>query len=896
MLGRISGIAFLFAWASYPATIRAQPAESGLSANLASDVIIPRGAIWRLFRGRGEPSGGSLEWARPEFDDRGWEAAQAGVGFSDGDDTTLLSDMAGAYSTVYLRRVFDVSDRFALSALALTIDYDDGFVAYLNGREVARSHAGPPGGTVPFDGVADASHEAGTPEVFHVLTAGLILSGANVLAVIGLNRDISSGDFSLHPALSSGAVLAEGCAGEFYVAGGKALLAGLSPIPSTHEVRVNGQLAAFDPLTGGWSFAASLEAAMTTFSAEAFDSDGRLLGELSLSATRASPLSGTLAAGTTLNASGSPYLVVGQVTVPTGRSLTVEAGCDVLFLPGSGFTIDGKVEGTGTAVAPIRFTRVPCRDNWGYFLLNAQSGPHHFRFCEWSHATGSPGCLTVSDSSLELSDCVIRDIDGEGVHATESLTRIRRCLTERTREALSLDRGDTVVEFCTVREATGKSDLIDCNGSTDPPSRIAFNHIYGTTDDGIDADGSSMVVEGNVIHDCGDQAMSLNGAGTSTVIRNLCYRNGNGLSVKDGHSCLADFNTFTLNTIAGVRAFEKTNGRGSGLITLKNSIVWGNVTQLFVDANGVINASFCDVEGMQANGPRNISVDPLFFDPGANDFQLQGASPCIGAAADSTDLGALPHGFKLGAPSDLEGTPALSGVTLSWWDNTSLEAGYEVERAEGDLAFKLLASLPADTRVYLDPIPPAGATYHYRVRSFNAHGSSDYSNVASVAIDGAPPPEIMSLAPGDGPTSGATPIVIRGRNFTSGATARLGGLILTDLQVVSREEIRAITPAGQRGSSDLTVTTEGGVAVLSAAFTYYDAYRRGDANGDGERDLSDVLFVLEYLFRGGPASTCPEAADTTADRNLDLTDAIFLLFFLFGDGTPPEPAEARCIE
>ena len=135
------------------------------------------------------------------------------------------------------------------------------------------------------------------------------------------------------------------------------------------------------------------------------------------------------------------------------------------------------------AAAPQRRLELTLEDALRMAIEN-NLNENRFVYCEWSWSEGDPGCLTVDDSYLELESCVLRDIDGEGVHATGSTTRIRRCLTERTREALSLDSGDTLVEYCTIRNAIGDSDLIDTNDS-DPPARILFNHIYGTEDDGM---------------------------------------------------------------------------------------------------------------------------------------------------------------------------------------------------------------------------------------------------------------------------------------------------------------------------------------------------------------------------------------------------------------------------
>ena len=67
------------------------------------------------------------------------------------------------------------------------------------------------------------------------------------------------------------------------------------------------------------------------------------------------------------------------------------------------------------------------------------------------------------------------------------------------------------------------------------------------------------------------------------------------------------------------------------------------------------------------------------------------------------------------------------------------------------------------------------------------------------------------------------------------------------------------------------------------------AFRRGDANGDGQVDLTDPVFTLGHLFRGEPAPACLEAADTNNDARLEITDPIATLEFLFRGGTPPAP-------
>ncbi len=67
------------------------------------------------------------------------------------------------------------------------------------------------------------------------------------------------------------------------------------------------------------------------------------------------------------------------------------------------------------------------------------------------------------------------------------------------------------------------------------------------------------------------------------------------------------------------------------------------------------------------------------------------------------------------------------------------------------------------------------------------------------------------------------------------------------------------------------------------------AFRPGDSNVDSDINLSDAVYTLDHLFRGGP-NLCAAAADTNGDLQVSLSDPIYLLYHLFQDGpSPPAP-------
>ena len=70
------------------------------------------------------------------------------------------------------------------------------------------------------------------------------------------------------------------------------------------------------------------------------------------------------------------------------------------------------------------------------------------------------------------------------------------------------------------------------------------------------------------------------------------------------------------------------------------------------------------------------------------------------------------------------------------------------------------------------------------------------------------------------------------------------------------------------------------------------SFRRGDANADGDLNLTDAVFTLRALFRGEVAPTCADAADADDNGLINLTDAVLVLNHLFaGDPAPSVPFE-----
>jgi predicted outer membrane repeat protein len=166
--------------------------------------ILP-GHVYRYFKGTQEPP---ANWNRLAFDDSTWLHGPTGIGYGDGDDATVLDDMRYNYASVYARRLFYLPQPAIVTSLVLTMDYDDAFVAYLNGVEVARNNIA--GSPPAHNTLAESQHEASggninpnPPEKYDISAViNHLAAGMNVLAVQGHNVSLTSSDFSLIPSLS----------------------------------------------------------------------------------------------------------------------------------------------------------------------------------------------------------------------------------------------------------------------------------------------------------------------------------------------------------------------------------------------------------------------------------------------------------------------------------------------------------------------------------------------------------------------------------------------------------------------------------------------------------------------------------------------------------------------
>ena len=191
-----------------------------------SATLVPDATTWRYLAGIAEPSGGVLDhgllrnfladssqvaWASRTFNDSAWPLGPGPVGM-EGENppdyilgTNLYAQTYNTTSSIYQRNVFEATALEAATdlPLKLTIDYDDGVILYLNGREITRRNVGTSGTATPYSANASSGHNAtgdngSTANASEILTLAsarsLLVPGDNVLAIQLHNSSPTSSD------------------------------------------------------------------------------------------------------------------------------------------------------------------------------------------------------------------------------------------------------------------------------------------------------------------------------------------------------------------------------------------------------------------------------------------------------------------------------------------------------------------------------------------------------------------------------------------------------------------------------------------------------------------------------------------------------------------------------
>jgi hypothetical protein len=154
-------------------------------------IIISEEAEWNYFKGTREPSAQAGQWRLVGFDDSGWLQDHMTIGYGESFVNTTLSDMRGNYSTIYLRKEFDLPDIADIGRLYLEAIFDDGVNIWINGVNVLSENV--PDEELPYNAVTSNRPENHDFTSYSISKPqNVLVEGTNVIAVQVVNQSVGS--------------------------------------------------------------------------------------------------------------------------------------------------------------------------------------------------------------------------------------------------------------------------------------------------------------------------------------------------------------------------------------------------------------------------------------------------------------------------------------------------------------------------------------------------------------------------------------------------------------------------------------------------------------------------------------------------------------------------------
>ena len=333
----------------------------------------------------------------------------------------------------------------------------------------------------------------------------------------------------------------------------------------------------------------------------------------------------------------SPYVVTGDITIGRNKTLTIEPGVTVKFAGHFGLTVGyhGTLKAIGTAQDRIVFTATDNREGWyGIRLINSGTDDI-LQFCTLQYAskprTGGGDIPNLFGGAIL---CYCSEYDDPGYPVVTNPT-IDSCLL-----AYNYARTGGAIACYDGVEAT-----------------ITHNIII---DNGCDYDGGAIALYG-----CGGTIAN------NVIVRNSAMVGGGIMNYFSGPSITN--NTIVSNRPSGLHLESAAMDYYGGVLaaTVTNNIVWKNEIQMSdAAAPGDFDVRYNDVQGGW-QGEGNIDKDPLFANPGVDDYHLLSqagrwdpvsqtwvvdsvTSPCIDAGDPTSDVGQepAPNGQRVNMGAD----------------------------------------------------------------------------------------------------------------------------------------------------------------------------------------------------------------------------------------------------
>ncbi|MBU0984075.1 MAG: VCBS repeat-containing protein [candidate division Zixibacteria bacterium] len=109
------------------------------------------------------------------------------------------------------------------------------------------------------------------------------------------------------------------------------------------------------------------------------------------------------------------------------------------------------------------------------------------------------------------------------------------------------------------------------------------------------------------------------------------------------------------------------------------------------------------------------------------------------------------------------------------------------------------------------------------------------------------------------------------------------GLFMFEMAVPSSTKLTGVTAADFDGDGEIDLACADSDDTQIAIFRQYLC---GDANGSGAVEVGDMVYLINYIFKSGPAPEPLEAGDANGDCAVNVGDAVYIRNYIFVIGSP----------
>lgn len=370
---------------------------------------------------------------------------------------------------------------------------------------------------------------------------------------------------------------------------------------------------------------------------------------------------GTLA-GTVRWSSGVERHVTGDLVVPAGSELVIEAGTRVLLGDKVNLHVDGRLRVEGTPEAPVLFAPIAAGTPWGGLVVKGEAHVERSFFTgggadeerRFGHSYSQP-VIYAEGAEVTLREVYLLDNVGKGLGGMHALLSLERGL---------ITRCDTGGEFSWSRVHIDRSHVLDIPNDdgifvdddndgfyfyevhrSGAPSWVDNTVIMTGKDDAIDHNGAQLEVRNSWLEGFTHECVAASNTNAVRIFNTVVRGCGQGIEAGYGAPTVVVEHSVVVDNGVGVRFGDDYEAETLGKITVTHSILYDNDDNIlnfsrYLGAayeGGIVasytitnDSAYLACPGCSAGAPR--------FDA---HYYLRPGSPGQGAGAGGADLGLI---------------------------------------------------------------------------------------------------------------------------------------------------------------------------------------------------------------------------------------------------------------